>query len=139
MDAAGVVRGEITSIFPQTDMTTRTVTVEAVVNNPDQKLLSGQFVDMEIITAQRANALSVPTAAVTEFKGEPAVWVVNGTTAQRKIVTTGLTAGDKVEIRGGLDAGDVAITSGYSRLLPNSEVAIVDDLGDPTDSFVSAE
>lgn len=137
MDATGVVRGEITSIFPQTDMTTRTVTVEAVVNNPEQKLLSGQFVDMEIITEQRANALSVPTAAVTEFNGESAVWVVNGTAAQRKMVTTGLTASDRVEIKSGLDAGDVVITSGYSRLLPNSEVAIVDELGNPTDSFVS--
>ena len=136
-DSAGIVRGEITSIFPQTDMTTRTVTVEAVVNNPDQKLLSGQFVDMEIITEQRANALSVPTAAVTEFNGESAVWVVNGETAQRKMVTTGLTASDRVEIRSGLEAGDVVITSGYSRLLPNSEVAIVDELGNPTDSFVS--
>ena len=138
MDATGVVRGEITSIFPQTDMTTRTVTVEAVVNNPDQKLLSGQFVDMEIITEQRTSALSVPTAAVTEFNGESAVWVVNGETAQRKMVTTGLTASDRVEIRSGLEAGDVVITSGYGRLLPNSEVAIVDELGNPTDSFVSA-
>ncbi len=136
-DSAGIVRGEITSIFPQTDMTTRTVTVEAVVNNPDQKLLSGQFVDMEIITEQRSNALSVPTAAVTEFNGESAVWVVNGETAQRKMVTTGLTASDRVEIRSGLEAGDVVITSGYSRLLPNSEVAIVDELGNPADSFVS--
>ena len=136
-DSAGVVRGEITSIFPQTDMTTRTVTVEAVVNNPDQKLLSGQFVDMEIITERRTNALSVPTAAVTAFNGESAVWVVNGETAQRKMVTTGLTSSDRIEIKSGLDAGDMVITSGYSRLLPNSEVAIVDELGNPTDSFVS--
>ena len=136
-DSAGVVRGEITSIFPQTDMTTRTVTVEAVVNNPDQKLLSGQFVEMEIITEQRTNALSVPTAAVTEFNGESAVWVVNGETAQRKMVTTGLTSSNRIEIKSGLGAGDVVITSGYSRLQPNSEVAIVDELGNPTDSFVS--
>ena len=135
-DSAGVVRGKITSIFPQTDMTTRTVTVEAVVNNPDQKLLSGQFVDMEIITERRTNALSVPTAAVTEFNGEAAVWVVNGTTAQRKMVTTGLTSRERTEIKNGLDAGDVVITSGYSRLLPNSEVAVVDKLGNPTNSSV---
>lgn len=136
-DSAGVVRGQVTSIFPQTDMTTRTVTIEAVVDNPNGQLLSGQFVDMEIITEQRANALSVPTSAVTQFNGEPAVWVVNGETAQRKSVTTGLTSSDRIEIRDGLEAGDLVITSGYRRLRPDSEVAIVDELGNPTDSFIS--
>lgn len=137
-DSAGVVRGQVTSIFPQTDMTTRTVTIEAVVDNPKGQLLSGQFVDMEIITEQRTNVLSVPTSAVTEFNGEPAVWVVSGETAQRQSVTTGLTSSDRVEIRDGLEAGDFVITFGYRRLLPNSEVAIVDELGNPMDSFVSA-
>ena len=137
VEEIGVVRGQITSIFPQTDMTTRTVTVEAVVDNPDQRLLSGQFVDMEIITEQRSRALSVPQKAIVDFNGEPAVWVANGDRAQRKPVTTGLTNQDRVEIRSGLEAGDVVITSGYSRLMEGSEVAVVDELGNPTDSFVS--
>ncbi len=138
-DSAGVIRGEITSIFPQTDMTTRTVTVEAVVNNPNQQLLSGQFVDMEIVTEQRPSALSIPQSALVQFNGEPAVWVANGDTAQRKAVTTGLTSADRVEIKSGLDAGDLVITSGYSRLLEESKIAVVDELGNPTDSFVSTQ
>ncbi len=135
---AGVVRGEITSIFPQTDMTTRTVTVEAVVDNPDQQLLSGQFVDMEIITQQRPQALSVPQAALTEFNGEAAVWVVEGSAAQRRRVTTGLSNGDRIEITDGLDPGDQVITSGFSRLMVGSEVTIVDALGNPADGFISS-
>ena len=125
-DAAGVVRGEITSIFPQTDMTTRTVTVEAVVSNPDQKLLSGQFVDMEIITAQRPSALSVPQQAVSEFNGKAAVWVVAGESAQRREVTTGMSSGERIEITTGLKAGDRVITSGHSRLMENSTVTVVE-------------
>lgn len=136
-EATGVVRGQITSIFPQTDMTTRTVTVEAVVDNPNQQLLSGQFVDMEIITEQRSRALSVPQKAIASFNGEPAVWVMNGDRAQRRTVSTGLTSRDRVEIQSGLEAGDVVITSGHSRLMEGSEVAVVDELGNPTNSFVS--
>ncbi|MGB3294393.1 MAG: efflux RND transporter periplasmic adaptor subunit [Phormidesmis sp.] len=137
-DPAGVIRGEITSIFPQTDMTTRTVTVEAVVDNPGQQLLSGQFVDMEIITEQRPKALSIPQNALVQFNGEPAVWVVDGETAQRKRVTTGLAGADRVEIESGLEAGDRLITSGFSRLMENSKITVVDELGNPTDSFTSA-
>lgn len=138
-DSAGVIRGEITSIFPQTDMATRTVTVEAVVNNPNQQLLSGQFVEMEIITEQRPSALSIPQSALVQYNGESAVWVANGDTAQRKAVTTGLSSADRIEVKSGLDAGDRVITSGYSRLMEDSKIAIVDELGNPTDSFASTE
>ncbi|MEL7357081.1 MAG: efflux RND transporter periplasmic adaptor subunit [Cyanobacteria bacterium J06560_6] len=122
---AGVIRGEITSIFPQTDMTTRTVTVEAVVDNPDGQLLSGQFVDMEIITARRPRALSVPQTALSEFEGRAAVWVLSGETAQRREVMTGMSSGDRIEITTGLKAGDRVITSGHSRLMENSTVTVV--------------
>ncbi|MEM8503610.1 MAG: efflux RND transporter periplasmic adaptor subunit [Cyanobacteria bacterium P01_D01_bin.1] len=138
-EAAGTIRGEITTIFPRTDPTTRTVTVEAVVNNPNGRLLSGQFVDMKIITERQTDALSVPKAAIAQFKGEPAVWVVSGDVAQRQRVTTGLTNGDRVEITSGLAAGDQVITSGYRRLLPSSEVTIVERLGNPTDSRVDSK
>ncbi len=138
-DSAGVIRGEITSIFPQTDMVTRTVTVEAVVNNPNQQLLSGQFVEMEIITEQRPSALSIPQSALVQYNGESAVWVANGDTAQRKAVTTGLSSADRIEVKSGLDAGDRVITSGYSRLMEDSKITVVDELGNPTDSFASSE
>ena len=129
--SAGIVRGQVTSIFPQTDMTTRTVTVEAVVDNPNQQLLSGQFVDMEIIVEQQTNALTVPSEAITAFDGEPTVWVAKGETAQRKRVITGLTSSDRVEIKSGIEEGDLVITSGHSRLLNNSKVAIVDRSDEP--------
>ncbi len=137
-ESAGIVRGEITSIFPQTDMATRTVMVEAVVGNPNQQLLSGQFVDMEIITEQRPSALSIPQNALVQFNGESAVWVANGDTAQRKRVTTGLASAGRVEIKSGLEAGDRVITSGYSRLLEDSPITIANNLDNPTNSFVTA-
>lgn len=136
---SGVIQGAITSIFPQTDMTTRTVTVEAVVNNADNKLLSGQFVDMEIVTQRRPNALSIPQKALADFNGEPSVWVVNGETAQRRKVTAGLTSRDRIEITSGLEPGDQVITSGHSRLMEGSAIAVVDGLGNPVDGFISTD
>lgn len=124
------ITGKVTSIFPQTNSNTRTLTIEAVVNNPRGKLLSGQFLEMEIITVRHKNALSVPRLALTQFnKGKTAVWVVDGETARRKIVTTGLVSGEQVEIKSGLKPGDAVITSGHSKLIENSPVAVVDEAG----------
>ena len=123
------IKGRITSIFPQTDMSTRTVTVEAVVDNPEEHLLAGQFLEMQIITSQKSDALSVPQTAVTEFNDEPAVWVVAGDVSRRRRVVTGLISRDRIEITSGLQPGDQVITSGHSRLMENSRVAIVDAAG----------
>jgi len=58
------IKGQVSSIFPDTNSETRTVTVESIVNNPSGKLLSGQFIDMEIITESQPNVLTVPQSAV---------------------------------------------------------------------------
>lgn len=123
--------GKITSIFPQTNNDTRTVTVEAVVDNPQERLLSGQFLDMTILTNRKANTISVPRNAVIEFNGENSVWVIQDNQAQRRQVETGMISGDRIEITNGLKVGDRVITSGDSRLVPNAQVTVVDDTGDP--------
>ncbi len=123
------ITGRVTSIFPQTNSNTRTVTIETVVNNPSGQLLSGQFLEMEIITVRQPNTLSVPRSVLTQFKDKTGVWVVNGETARRKIVITGLVSGEQVEIKSGLKPGDAVITSGHSKLIENSPVAVVDELG----------
>ena len=123
--------GQITSIFPQTNSDTRTVVVEALIDNPEERLLSGQFVEMTIFTGQKFNTMSVPRTAVVEYKGEPSVWVMEGSMAQPRPVETGMVSGDRIEITSGLSSGAQVITSGHSRLVPGTQVAVVDDTGNP--------
>ncbi|MEM9088042.1 MAG: efflux RND transporter periplasmic adaptor subunit [Cyanobacteria bacterium P01_F01_bin.53] len=154
--ATEVIRGNITSIFPQTDLTTRTVTVEAIVDNLDGQLLSGQFVDMEIMTEQRNNVIALPQSAIVDFNGDSSVWVVTkgeadgkeanserasseeagseesaSEKAERRMITVGVTSGDLIEITSGLKEGDLVILSGHSRLMENSSVTIVPTLAQP--------
>ncbi len=123
--------GKITSIFPQTNNDTRTVRVEAVVDNPQNRLLSGQFLEMTLLTNRKANTISVPRNAVGEFNGADSVWVIEDNQAQRRQVETGMISGDRIEITQGLKMGDRVITSGDSRLVPDAQVTVVDDTGDP--------
>lgn len=137
-NSAKVIKGRVTSIFPKAGEETRTVTVEAVVNNPNEQILPGEAVKMQITTARKPNALSIPQAALTDFNGKPAIWVVAGKSAQRKFVTTGLTSGDRVEVTSGLQPGALVITSGQERLLENSQVVAVNDSGQSVASLGSA-
>ncbi|MBC6478169.1 MAG: hypothetical protein GDA56_10640 [Hormoscilla sp. GM7CHS1pb] len=74
---------------------------------------------MEIITDRKPDALSVPKSAIVTFKDQPAVWVVESDVARRKTVTLGMRTGDRVEVTGGLEPGDMAIASGQHRLIEN--------------------
>jgi len=93
------IKGQVSSIFPDTNSETRTVTVESIVNNSSGKLLSGQFINMEIITQSQPNALTVPQSAVVTFEDSPAVWVVRkDNTAHRQKVKLGMISRDRVQV-----------------------------------------
>lgn len=132
------ITGRVTSIFPKAGEQTRTVTVEAIVNDPGGQSLAGQAVEMQIITTRKPDALSVPQVALTELDGKQAVWVLEGKSTKQKFVTTGLTSGNRVEITSGLQPGDQVIISGQERLFPNSQVVAVDDSGQPVASLNNA-
>ncbi|MBC7879900.1 MAG: efflux RND transporter periplasmic adaptor subunit [Anaerolineae bacterium] len=125
------IGGRVTSIFPKAGDETRTVTVEALVNNPGNGLRAGQFLEMSLVTGQKANALSISKSALAQFEGKPVVWVVAGKFAQRKPITVGLTDSERVEITSGLNAGDAVITSGQDRLTISTRVTAVDNSGQP--------
>lgn len=128
------INGQVSSIFPETNSETRTVTVESIVNNPSGKLLSGQFIDMEIITESQPNALTVLQSAVVTFEDSPAVWVVReDNTAHRQKVKLGMISRDwappmlrkRVQVTEGLQPGDQVITIGNHQLVENSSVKVV--------------
>ena len=132
------IKGKITSIFPQANSQTRTVTVEAVIDNPDRQLLSGKFLEMKIVTARKPSAITVPQAAVVEFQDQPSVWVVEGDTVTAQPVTLGMSTGDRVEVIGGLESGQAVVTSGQNRLVENAPVAIINQSEQPIASNKAA-
>ncbi|WP_144873292.1 efflux RND transporter periplasmic adaptor subunit [Hyella patelloides] len=125
------IKGKITSIFPQANSQTRTVTVEAVIDNPDGQLLSGKFLEMKIVTARKPSAITIPQAAVVEFQDQPSVWVVEGDTVTAQPVTLGMSTGDRVEVTSGLKRGEAVVTSGQRRLVENATVAVINQSSQP--------
>jgi membrane fusion protein (multidrug efflux system) len=83
--------------------------------NPDQYLLPEMNCRVEILREAQTDQeerLRIPRQAISEDKGETFVYLVENDTARRRVVETGETVGDSVEILKGLEPGDVVLLPG---------------------------
>jgi len=112
----------VTSVFPFVDQGPRTAVVEAVVDNRDRRLLPGQYVAMQLVTGERADALTVPRGAVARLGGAAKVWVVSDGRAEPREVTTGLEGPERVEVIRGLTGGERVVARGHEGLYAGARV-----------------
>lgn len=118
-----VLKGRLARISAAADSTSRALTIEAMVPNPDGKLKVGFFCKAAILTRSDSEAIVVPAEALVNFAGVTRVFVVDETdTARSRPVRTGLSLGTKVEITEGLAPGDRVATSALARLAEGSKV-----------------
>jgi len=118
-------QGKITAISPKVDPNTRNIQVEALVSNPDKKLLPGMFANLKIDSGEKLRYITVPQTAVTYNPYGSVIYIAKQGTAkdgkpsleaQQVFVTTGPTRGDQVAILKGIQAGDTIVTSGQLKL-----------------------
>jgi uncharacterized protein YkvS len=64
----------------------------------------------------------VPTASVVVAAGTSRVFVVNGDHVEERIVTTGQSVGDLIEITNGLKAGERVATQSVAQLTDGAKV-----------------
>jgi len=110
------------------NQTTGTVTLRAIVANPDQELLPGMFVRARIAKGQRPEALVVPAASISRnSKGQAMVMVVNKDAAvEGRIVQTGQNLGTQVLITQGLAVGEQVVVAGLQKITPGTPVKAVE-------------
>ena len=116
------ITARVTSVFPFVDQGPRTAVVEAVIENPDRRLLPGQYVSMQFVTGERSDALTVPVRAVTRMGGQARVWVVKDGRAEPHPVTTGLEGPERVEVIQGLTGDERVIVRGHEGLYAGARV-----------------
>jgi membrane fusion protein (multidrug efflux system) len=101
------------------DPGTGTVSLRAVVPNPDRLLLPGMFVQLRLTMGQLAGAFLLPQAAVQRDGAGAYVLVVDaeGKVEQRRVETRGVTRTDWI-VSGGLADGDQVIVEGVQKVRP---------------------
>jgi RND family efflux transporter MFP subunit len=107
--------GKVMFINPVVNEADRSIKVVAEVENWQDQLKGGLFVQGRILTGKRTGVLKIPRAALLSWDvaGKKAeVFGVEQNVAQRREVRTGVTFGDQVEVTSGLAAGDRVISRG---------------------------
>jgi len=115
--------GRIILISSVVDPETRTVSVRTEVPNGDGRLKPDMFANVEIVTAARRTAISLPLAAVLDDGGKSVVFVGEGNSYSKREVTLGLKSNDRVEIVAGLKEGDRVVVKGNYLLMEQSKAS----------------
>jgi RND family efflux transporter MFP subunit len=109
--------GRIRYVSPALKADSRSLVVEAVVPNETGALKPGLFATARIERASETPALLVPSSAVRTTSGTARVFVVSAHgTVEERIVTTGQTADDLIEITSGVSRGETVATSNVAQL-----------------------
>jgi len=118
-----VFSGKVIFISSVVDPETRTVKVRTEVSNREGRLKPDMFANVQIFTDVERSAISVPNTAVLTDNGQFIVFVANAGVYEKRVVTTGTITGDRIEIRGGVKAGEQIVIKGNYLLLEQSKAA----------------
>ncbi|SHJ09344.1 RND family efflux transporter, MFP subunit [Cruoricaptor ignavus] len=99
--------------------------VEIAVNNSGNTLKAGMYGTAYFNRSGASDALTVPRSAFVGSVSDGQVFIVKDNVAYLKKIQIGANLGDRVEVAGGLSAGDVVVTSGQINLQDKTKVQVL--------------
>jgi RND family efflux transporter MFP subunit len=105
--------GEVSRVAPVFDPATRTATMEIEVPNPGFRLKPGMYARVRLMADRKADALTVPRAAIVDIDSKRGVFVNDENNVARfREVKTGLADVERIEVLEGLAEGTRVVTTG---------------------------
>lgn len=124
-----IFAGTVDRVAPVVDP--RSGTIKVTVRVPYREgLLPGMFLDVELVTAVREQALLLPKRALQMDHDQAWVYRLKADqTVERLLVQPVLEDAANVEVREGLAAGDRVVIAGQAGLKPGTKVRVVEGAG----------
>jgi membrane fusion protein, multidrug efflux system len=130
--------GKLTAINSMVDASTRNVSLQATLPNPDHVLRPGMFAKVDVVLPRKEPVLAIPATAISYAPYGDSVFVIEkkkdektGKESQvirQQFIRTGETRGDFVTVKQGLKAGETVVSSGVFKLRNGMPVVINNDL-----------
>jgi cobalt-zinc-cadmium efflux system membrane fusion protein len=116
--------GKIAHVAPILDEQSRTLRLEATVNNDAGLLKPGLFARVTIQTGRREKALVAPAEAIFTVAGLEKVFIVEENRVTERLVRSGVRVADRIEILEGVKEGERVAVSNLGNLQQGREVAV---------------
>lgn len=121
--------GSLTAINPDLDPNTRSVTLQATIDNADHALRPGMYAKIEVLLPKETAVLAVPSTSILSAPFGDSVYVIEpandgkqGFTVRQQFVRTGQTRGDLIAVETGLKPGDRVVNGGLFKLRNGAHV-----------------
>jgi RND family efflux transporter MFP subunit len=125
-DPSVAALGRVRQVGTQADPATRTFEVKVGLTDPPAEMRLGSSVT-GTIELKSDPVIAIPAAALTDLKGQPAVWIVDpeNLTVSLKNITTLRFDPDTVIVGDGVKTGDIVVTAGVHALHPGQKVRLL--------------
>jgi cobalt-zinc-cadmium efflux system membrane fusion protein len=92
--------------------------------NPPLRFDVDARIAVDIDAEERTDAILLPAEAIVREGAQSVVFIAAGSKAERRVVTTGITDGPRVEITTGVKPGEVVITRGHIGLTDGAAINV---------------
>ena len=116
--------GKVFLISPQVNAATRAFAFGALVPNAGRRLKAGTFTRGELVIERAVPTVMVPLESATGLSGVTRMFVVDGAVAKARVVKLGRVRDGRQEVVSGIQAGDLVVTSGQTKLSDGRPVAV---------------
>lgn len=117
-----VFRGTIDGIDPLVDPLSRSVTVRAVLPNPDRRLRPGMLLTVDVVSDERTSLAIPETALIPQGDQQFVFRIDDDGIARRTVIETGVRQDGLVEVVSGLQAGDRIVADGTVKVRDDAPV-----------------
>lgn len=118
------LEGTVSTVSPAAGQTGM-YTVKIELDNADGMIKSGMMAEVSFTAESAEDTIVLPRNSVITKEDETYVYIVEGGTAKKVIVETGIEAADTIEITKGLKDGDDVITKGQTYVSDGEEVNVL--------------
>ena len=108
--------GRVARISPNVSANSRTLTVEAEIDNGSGALKPGQFGTVRVLLPQTQAAVLVPQRALRTISGATYVFVIKNGHAEQRLIQPGQAEADLIEIKSGVAVDEIVASSNVDQL-----------------------
>ncbi|NNB84410.1 efflux RND transporter periplasmic adaptor subunit [Corallococcus exiguus] len=132
--------GDLTTINPEVELSSRNVRMRATVPNADGRLLPGMFASVEVLSDASEQVVAIPATAVLFAPYGDSVFTLSegkdaagkaALLARQQFVRLGERRGDYVAVTSGLKPGQTVVSSGVFKLKNGMAVVVNNALAPP--------